>query len=384
MKHKQDYAAIKGVNYGIRPADIAKRDLGYAKRIGINSVRAFLSYDSYVRERNQTMQSLRDFFRVCAEENISIVLVLFSGNRIDPSWWENDFFPKGEEYIKDVVNAVMNEQALLMYDVVNEPTGNDLCMNDPDESKRKEACKKAWAFARHCCEYVRMLDPNTPITIGCEGYELDDIGEIVDVLSYHDYSGTEREIREKAEKALAVSRKYGKLLINNETGCVGRSNPYDLTIRIMNEYGIPWYIFCLMIDGYWSDIHGIFYPDGTVRDPAIAAAVTGCFRNRDLLTMIPEKPNREQRGEWALNEARQLLSDSQWNAFLYQTTDTEKLLEVCEKMANVLEAGQMVPMRIPPTAQIAFWRKQENPNQREIREFAYHLAVLLKDNCHIL
>ena len=384
MKPLKDYSFIKGANYGITGAETAKRDLDYAKRLGINSVRSFINYDSYASSREQYLQNVRDFFHVCAEKSISIILILFSGNRIVKERWEESFYPLGEEYIKDIVQTVKNEPALLMYDVVNEPTGNDFCMNDPDESKRKEACKKAWASARHWCEYVRSLDPDTAITIGCEGYELDDIGEIVDVLSYHDYSGTEREIREKAEKALAVSRKYGKPLINNETGCIGRSNPYDLTIRLMNEYRIPWYIFCLMINGYWSDIHGVFYPDGTIRDPSIVAAIMGCFRNRDLETMIPEKPNREQRAEWALNEARTLLADSQWNAFQYHTTGTEKLLEVCEKMANILEGGQMVPMRIPPTARIAAWRKQEKPDEREIREFAYQLATLLKDCCHLL
>lgn len=30
----------------------------------------------------------------------------------------------------------------------------------------------------------------------------------------------------------------------------------------------------------WRDIHGVVYPDGTVRDPSIAAAIRGFFRKR--------------------------------------------------------------------------------------------------------
>ncbi|MEJ2147381.1 MAG: hypothetical protein P8020_19845 [Acidobacteriota bacterium] len=28
-----------------------------------------------------------------------------------------------------------------------------------------------------------------------------------------------------------------------------------------------------MIQGYWGEIHGLFYPDGTIRDPATIAAI---------------------------------------------------------------------------------------------------------------
>ena len=53
-------------------------------------------------------------------------------------------------------------------------------------------------------------------------------------------------------------------------------------------------------------------------------------------------------------------------------------------MANLLESGQLVPMQVPPTARIAAWRRQENPSELEIKDFAYALARQLRESCHIL
>ena len=63
--------------------------------------------------------------------------------------------------------------------------------------------------------------------------------------------------------------------------CLCRGNPYDLGIQLHDEYKVGWYLFELMISGnYWSRVHGVVYPDGSVRDPSIAAAIMGFFRNR--------------------------------------------------------------------------------------------------------
>jgi hypothetical protein len=47
---------------------------------------------------------------------------------------------------------------------------------------------------------------------------------------------------------------------------------------------VGYYLWELMIvwDGTrgWGNVHGIFYPDGTIRDPSIPMAVMGIFRNR--------------------------------------------------------------------------------------------------------
>ncbi len=386
MKPLSSYAWIKGVNYGMRQDEATTlRDLGYAKRIGINSVRIWLSYQAYEREGEAYIQQLKRFVQVCHGQGVSVMPILFNGNGLDPAILEQDFTPQGEHFAAAVVAALKDEPGLLMYDIMNEPPCNDWIIKAPNAEEKQARYQKIWAFVRHYCAYVKGLDPVNAITVGnWLAVDMESSADLVDVLSYHDYSSTLKGVRAMAELALSVGAKYGKPVINNETCCIARANPYDQVIQTLDEYGIPWYVFNLMIEGYWSDVHGIFYPDGTVRDPAIVAAIVGCFRNRRLESMVPEKPNREQEAGKALKKLEAILADNHPDVFSYGGFDVEGLLDVCETMAHLLEGGQLVPMQIPPTAQIDAWRRQEKPNVLEIKKFAYDMAQTLKRGCQIL
>jgi hypothetical protein len=138
-----------------------------------------------------------------------------------------------------------------------------------------------------------------------------------------------------------------------------------------------------MVSGGWSDVHGLVYPDGTVRDPSIIAAIYGWHRNRDLNTSIKENPNREGHVQKALDQLKAALDEGSGRRRL---SSTDNILEAAEYCANLLEAAQMVPMREPPTAKILFWRSQppEERDQEAIRKFAYELGQTLKKCCNML
>ena len=86
--------------------------------------------------------------------------------------------------------------------------------------------------------------------------------------------------------------------MDDEMGCVCRANPYDMTIQEHMNAHIGFYLWELMIVSgsprAWGNVHGIFYPDGTVRDPSIPMAVMGIFRNRGP-NVVLERPDREGR-----------------------------------------------------------------------------------------
>ena len=383
MKPLSDYSFIKGVNYGVRDEATTRRDLGYGKRLGINSVRVWLSYREYEKDP-ACIDRLVRFVRVCDSEGVSVMPILFNGNGIDPAILEPEFTPRGEAFARAVVEALKDEPGLIMWDIMNEPPCNGLILDAKSEEEKQGWYDKIWVFVRHYCQFVKALDPVNAITVGnWLSVDMESSADLVDVLSYHDYSPTLKGVRENAERALAVGKKYGKPVINNETCCIARANPYDTVIQTLDEYGIPWYVFNLMIEGYWNDVHGIFYPDGSVRDPAIAAAIVGCFRSRDLDVIVPEKANREKHAAIALDKLKAQLSDSA-EAFEYQGLKAEELLETCEMMANLLECGQLTAMQVPPTARINAWRKQEKPDMLEIKKFAYALACQLRESCQIL
>lgn len=386
MKPLRDYSFVKGVNGSPRDPQTAERHLGYAKRIGINSVRFWLEPDTYEKDPQTYVSFIKNFAETCRTNNVTMVPILFNGNMLNPEKLEEAYFPRGEKYCDDMLRIFQNNEALLMWDIMNEPACNDYINKDVTEEEQASRLRKLWKFVRHFCSYIKSKDPVNAITVGHYMTKyLAETADLVDVISYHNYSETVKGIRTAAEEALAVGQKYGKPVINNEMSCVARANPYDVTIQIMDSYHIPWYVFCLMIEGYWGEVHGIFYEDGTVRDPSIPAAITGCFRNRNLETLVPEKPDREAHARNVIERLKRQLTDSSEDVFAYkENTKADDLLETMEEAANLLEAGQMVSMRIPPTARIYAFRKQKQQNMEELRAYAWELAQMLRSGCHIL
>jgi len=141
-------------------------------------------------------------------------------------------------------------------------------------------------------------------------------------------------------------------------GCVCRANPYDMAIREYMDAHMGYYMWELMIVSNgpraWGDVHGIFYPDGTVRDPSIPMAVMGIFRNRGP-DVVLEQPDREGRVTRVIRDARNWLADpsGNWNAGL----------DIAEVAANLLESAQLVPLRELPTRQIEMLRRGQEDRQ---------------------
>jgi len=64
--------------------------------------------------------------------------------------------------------------------------------------------------------------------------------------------------------------------------------------------------------------------------------------------------------------------------------DANELLEACEFAANLLEAGELVPMAYPPTARIEAYRRMEKPDCDEIKDYLIELIETLKKATHFV
>ena len=135
-----------------------------------------------------------------------------------------------------------------------------------------------------------------------------------------------------------------------------------MTIQEYMNAHVGYYLWELMIvwDGTrgWGDVHGIFYPDGTIRDPSIPMAVMGIFRNRGP-DVVLERPNREGRVTRVIANARNWLANpnGDWNAGL----------DIAEVAANLLESAQLVPLHELPTRQVGLLRRgpEDRPALRD-------------------
>lgn len=430
MKRTVDYSAIRGFNYTQSNAwndydfwehydhDIVERDMGYAQRLGLNSARIFLSYTFYFAGGERFLACVKDFVQTAWKHGISTHPIIFMGFRFleeeiregwkpcdglrplyrsleDPSLWY-----LGERYFDRLLETIGQEPGLLFWDIANEPgyTDNFVTWYDeepsyvqdfrtpPDLALLRKNQEKTWEIVRHFCRYVKQKDPDHDIGVGnifIFETEASGTAELVDVIIFHDYSTTRTRLRGIYEMAVALGKKYNKPILNNETGCLARANPYDMAIEMAQEYGVGWYLFELMVGkDSWNRVHGLVYPDGTIRDPSAVAALMGFFRNRGE-TLLRSDVNQEDHVDTVLKLADRLRRETRQPMNRDHSGDAEKYLEVCEYAANLLEAGELVPMNYPPTARLAAYRRQANPDVEELRLWLDELCATLRKACHL-
>ena len=384
-KPLKDYSFVRGVNYGMTADQaILERDLGYAKRLNLNSTRIWLNYTGYERDPQAYINRLRNYIRTSQKLGFSTMPILWNGNNLNPATLKPEFRERGDAYVKGIVEAIKDEPGLLMWDIMNEPMTNPYYGAATGEEKTQRGAEIT-AFLRYYTSYVKKLDPVNATTVGYEiSNQLPGTSDLVDVLTFHEYT----QLRSTMEAAYAFaeeqSKKFGKPMMNTETACIARANPYDVLLEISEKHKTGWYLFNLIIQGYWGEVHGLFYPDGTIRDPAIIAAVMGFYRNRNLNTMIKPVPNREGHATKAIKALEDALGDKP-STFSYSANPTDKILDAAEYAANLLEAAEMVPMYEPPSAKIRFWREQpaDKRDREAIRDFAYELGLILKKYCKL-
>lgn len=383
MKPLNDYSNIRGFCYsgGYRVSqEQLKRELGYARSLQLNSTRIWLSEREYRKDPAAFLSKLTAFVETAWEAGISTMPILFNGNGLNPGDLEAEYKEYADRYVKDVVLALRGEPGLFMWDVMNEPSCNDYIIEAKGEEKRLR-WEKVNEFLRRSCDMVRKQDSVNAVTIGHTymGDVEDTVGE-VDVFSFHDYLPVRRQVEESYLAAENLSERVKKPFLNSELCCLCRANPYDMALDICREHHTGWYLFELMIDGYWSDVHGIFYPDGTVRDPSIPAAVLGFQRKRGEGMVLPN-PNKEGYAERGISMVKEALAEKT-KVFSAGRKSIDEVLEAAEFCANLLEACELVPMYDPPTARIERIRKAGD--EREARKLAYELAMLLQDKCLLL
>ena len=343
-----DLSQVRGFNY--TPAEAANhtdqwlhydpavtaRDFDYARRLQLNQVRVMIPIALWAANKDAFHRALPDLLRAAHARGMGVMpTILYPRDEMmDRSTW-----PKYDAAIADLVATLRHEPGLFAWDVQNEPD----CCNLP-EAVRSVRIAHAVAMAR----LFHQLDPVTPVTIGFTYVPgMIEAGDAVDVLSYHDYSPTRALIDANIAKAKAYAAQVGKPLVNSEIACIARANPYDIALEEYSKAHVGWYIWELMITPYWGNVHGVFYADGTVRDPSIPAAILGFYRNRGP-NVVPEVPDRENHLTEAVTNNRAWLIAAQ--------PDWAAGLDLAEVSAHLAEAAQIVPMHDLPTREVRLLR----------------------------
>ena len=390
MQLQASYSSIRGVCHNPDPAKSPEQvelELSCAERLQINSVRFWLQQEKWEADPNGYFDLVEDFIHRCYAHGISSMPIFWNGNPIaefkEPT---EDDWKRMEEFAAAAIERFGDDPAILMWDVMNEPYCNDYIRKCPDPALVPERMENLKRMVRRMCDIVRRLDPDGVLTVGHEFiWHNESTVDLVDVISFHDYLKTRAEIEAVYQQAEELSAKTGKPLLNTETGCIGRSNPYDVELEICQRHQVGWYLFDLVAEGFWGDIHGIIYPDGTIRDPAIIAAMFGFFRKRTGGRILPN-PNKEGYAYQAIKAVEDVLSVEETALFLSKVKTSDDILEAAERCVNILEANELVPMWDLPSARIEEWRAQPEAERdlHAIKQFAYDMAKRLKEHCLIL
>lgn len=334
-------------------ADVVDFDLDLAQGLKLNMARVFVPYQCYAELGADGLAPLlHDFAQRCEARGIGFVPVVGSGA------WVRDTTQRAlaGEWVDFLTATLKDEPSLMMWDLMNEPD-----LNRRAKDLNFENCKLMYKL-------FKAADPDTPLTIGMEKVScMIEMADYADILQFHNYSETRDMIRDTIAKAQAFAASVGKSVFNGEMGCIARANPYDVTLEEHMNAGMGWCIWELMIvEKGWGTVHGVFYGDGTVRDPSIPAAILGYFRNRE--NPFPEVPDRENKIGSFLTRVDQWKKDG--------AKDWDTGIHLAEVGANVLETAQLAPMHVAPTYEVEQLRK--SGDVKALRPLLDKYASMLK------
>ena len=389
MKPLKDYSHIRGICYNpgeAKDQETLERHLSYCQRLNLNSTRFWMDMERFEADPEGYMDRVGNFMETCWKYGVSSMPIFWNGNFIrdfqepDEAW-----YARAEKYAQTFIDRFRDAPYILMWDVINEPMCNDY-MNSARRISQEEYDRRfaqLEQYVRRLCAIVRKADPEGCMTVGHENVaHLKSSNDLVDVISFHDYLTTRKDIEAAILVAEEYSRQYGVPILNTETGCIGRANPYEVELQLLNRHHIGFYLFNLISHGFWGDIHGLVYDDGTIRDPSVIAALFGFFRNRTTGRILANA-NKEGHAYRAVKAVEDALRVEPTTLFMSKPKTTDDILEAAEYCVNILEACEMVPMWDAPSAKIQIWRDmpEAQRDKHEIARFAHEMAQLVKKNC---
>ncbi len=349
-----DYSAINGANYVPTYAyndvviwdrfnpRVIDRELGYAERAGVNSIRVFMQIIVYEKDPECYLERFEMFLKLCDKHGITMMPVLFDScfgaepdfeNR---GWVANpgnsrvaqDSWPGCERYVRDVVGRHIGDRRIIMWDIMNEP------MVAGTFTHTEEGREKVWRFVRHFIEFVNELDPTHATTVGVASTLcFEKVADLERVISFHSYFDGEEIHRKDITTAKEWSEKLGGKPINiSEMGHYGLNQRLDMAIGVCREENIGFYFWELMIGrDPFPQVQGVFYPDGTIRYPEDFCAVLGVDVKHFMKGVFVKRGMPEEEMRSSLAEALATRT-REWNLqrrmeLMHSATLAEKLTE---------------------------------------------------------
>jgi hypothetical protein len=285
------------------------RELGWAQKIGMNTMRVFLHNLLWEQDPKGFQQRIDQFLAIAARHNIRPIFVLFDscwdprpvlGPQHPPipgvhnSGWvqapgtailsDPTQFPKLKSYVKGVVGAFANDPRILAWDLWNEPdNGNSDSYGKGDPKDKNEIIL---GLLPQVFDWARSAHPAQPLTSGLWHGDWSSLAtmppmarvqiERSDVISFHNYGWPE-----DFEAHVKMLEQFHRPLICTEYMARGAGSTFDTILPIAHKGrigAINWGLVAGKSQTYlpWDSwqrpyvleqppiwFHDVFHPDGT-------------------------------------------------------------------------------------------------------------------------
>ena len=162
-----------GENYNLQTIE---QDFKLIKNSGLNSIRIFIQYEDFGKEKVQLekLEKLREVLNIAENIGLKVVVTLFDfyGDYSVLNWTLT------HRHAEQIVSTFKNHNAILAWDIKNEP--------DLDFESRNKETVLAWLS--QMIKEIKKFDPNHLVTIGWSSPEAaNNLVNEVDFVSYHYY-----------------------------------------------------------------------------------------------------------------------------------------------------------------------------------------------------
>lgn len=268
-------------------------ELGWAEKIGLNSIRVFLHYLVWEDDSSGLKKRIDRFLTIAHKHRISTMFVLFDdcwnqepklGPQEPPipgvhnSRWvaspgrsrvlDKNAWKGLERFVKDIIGNFAKDERVVLWDLYNEP-GNE------------GMGEKSLPLVEASFDWAREVKPSQPLTVGLWANFQDEMhlrfAELSDVISFHAYDPPEGVLTK-----IEFLQKFNRPILCTEFLRRQVGNTFAALLPIFAKHKIGWYFWGLVagktqtyfdwsskpgdpIPKIWQ--HDLLHPDGTPFDP---------------------------------------------------------------------------------------------------------------------
>lgn len=256
---------------------VIDRELGYAERLKLNTVRVFLNVAVFEKQPEKFLADFESFLSLCHKHQIKMMPVLFDScfdpQEVDVNSYRgknwipspgfgrlgNEDWPAMEKFIRAVVGKCRDDKRIVLWDVMNEPESTG-------QWGKAEGKTRILGFVRRALNRVRDERPIQPLGIGwASSRNIASTADLSDVLIVHNYSNPKG-----LEADIGYIKDWGRAtknpIILNEF--VGRPQQrIEEALPVVAKEKIGWCFWELMIGSTQFSqgrmpYQGHIYPDG--------------------------------------------------------------------------------------------------------------------------